>query len=89
MQDVNPLEVLNKRVLDFMPKHFSKTCIGEVNSSEVHQWVRQNLRGRFCVVNYPSIDSKSGRLKHMKYVGFEDPKEMLYFMLACPYNRRD
>lgn len=89
MQDVNPLEVLNKRVVDFMPRHFVKTCIGDVNSNETHKWIRQNLTGRFCVVSHPVIDQSSGRLKHMKFVGFEEPKELTYFMLACPYKRRD
>ena len=87
MQDVNPLEVLNKRVLDFMPKHFVKTSISYLESRETYNWVRQNLRGRFCVIDYPTIEN--GRLKHVKHIGFEDPKELTYFMLACPYKRRD
>lgn len=92
MQDVNPLEVLSKRVLNFMPKHFVRTSVGEVYANpygnginNTHQWIRQNLKGRFCIVDQPVIDSNSGRLKHKKFVGFEDPKELTYFMLACPY----
>lgn len=89
IQDINPLEVLNKRVLDFLPKHFVRTCIGEVDAREIKTWIRSNLKGRYCVVSYPTINENTGRLRHAKFVGFEDPKELTYFMLACPYKRRD
>ena len=42
-------------------------------------WVNDNLKGRFYIGSTIDTNYKS-TLK----IGFEEPKELSYFMLACP-----
>lgn len=90
MFDLNPLEVLNKRSLSYIPPHFAKMRLGEnyFNAGAVEAWVKVKLRGRYAIAKTPSID-KDGHLKTATFVAFEDQKELTYFMLACPHLRRN
>jgi hypothetical protein len=88
MFNINPLDVLNQRKLNFIPVHFAKTklhYLGEAN--EIEDWILKKLKGRYAYVKAPDID-KDGHLKTATFVAFEDQKEITYFMLACPYLRR-
>lgn len=90
MFDLNPLDVLKQRELHTLPPHFSKIKISESDSwdGNIEKWIKAKLKGRFCVVKSPSLE-QDGRLKTITYVGFEDHKELTFFMLACPYLRRN
>jgi hypothetical protein len=89
MFELNPIDVLKQRKLKTLPPHFSKVKITDYEIFEgVEDWVKIKLRGRYCVVKYPSID-QSGNLKSSTFLGFEDQKELTYFMLACPHLRRN
>jgi hypothetical protein len=89
MFDLNPLDVLKQRKLKTLPPHFSKIKITESEIFEgVEDWIKIKLKGRYCLVKYPNIDS-SGSLKTTAVVGFEEQKELTYFMLACPILRRN
>ena len=89
MFDLNPLDVLKQRKLKTLPPHFSKIKITESEMFEgVENWIKSKLKGRYCLVRYPNIDN-SGSLKTTSVVGFEDQKELTYFMLACPILRRN
>jgi hypothetical protein len=90
MFDLNPLEVLNKRSLNYIPPHFSKVKVSdsELGIGNLESWVRNKLNGRYAVAKIPSID-KDGHLKTATFVAFEDQKELTYFMLACPHLRRN
>lgn len=90
MFDLNPLEVLHKRSLPYIPPHFVKTKIStnEIGFGGLEQWVRTKLKGRYAISQIPSID-KEGHLKTATFVAFEDQKELTYFMLACPHLRRN
>ena len=89
MFDLNPLDVLKQRKLKTLPPHFSKIKITESEMFEgVEDWIKTKLKGRYCLVRYPNIDN-SGNLKTTSVVGFEDQKELTYFMLACPILRRN
>lgn len=88
MIDLNPISVLKERSMNFMPIHFSQIKIERsLNSFELLDWIKTKLRGRFCVIDAPAlgIDQK---LKIYTMIGFEDQKELTYFMLACPFYRR-
>jgi hypothetical protein len=56
-------------------------------NENVKNWIEQKLVGRFSIVSSPQIDSATGKLKISTFVGFEDEKELTYFMLACPHIR--
>ena len=91
MFDLNPLEVLNKRSLSHIPPHFAKFKIddsGFFQSNSLENWVKIKLKGRYAIARQPSLD-KDGHLKSATFVAFEDQKELTYFMLACPYLRRN
>jgi len=89
MFDLNPIDVLQQRKLTTLPPHFSKVKVsdGELFDNGMENWIIAKLRNRFCIVRSPSVDA-DGQLKSASYVGFEDQKELTYFMLACPNLRR-
>jgi hypothetical protein len=89
--EINPLNVLGQRITKSMPVHFSKTNIGIIDymkSDTVVNWINTRLKGRYCVSTEPEVDSK-GQLRVATFVGFENHKELTYFILACPYLRRN
>jgi hypothetical protein len=89
MFDLNPIDVLKQRKLKTIPPHFSKIRVSEGEIFEgLEDWVKIKLKGRYYLTKKPSIDS-TGNLKSIFFIGFEDQKELTYFMLACPYLRRN
>jgi hypothetical protein len=88
MIEFNPLNVLDERKLDRIPPHFSKTRINELElSSNIENWIMGKCKGRFAFGKDSSIDG-TGRSRPHVFVGFENEKELTFFMLACPYLRR-
>lgn len=84
MREINPLNVTECRVLEWMPKHFTSVTITDTNSNlvdKIEMWIYQNLKGRFCKVY--SLDYKT------IVFGFEDSAEATYFSLAKPNFRSD
>jgi hypothetical protein len=90
MIEYNPLDILKKRSLRVMPPHFEKIKLEEIDffTDEIENWIRIKLKGRYAVVKLSSIGQDS-KLKSAMFAGFEDHKELTYFMLACPYLRRN
>jgi len=86
----NYLDLLRIRQLTWMPINFHNAKISEseiLNTNEILNWIRTKLDGRFFLSNVPNINQDS-KLKSSLIVGFEDDKELTYFMLACPFLRR-
>ena len=85
MLDISPLSILKKRRVNWAPPSFH---MFQLNSNEflwdntIADWIEYKLKGRYCLMNQ---ETNTGT-KSM--VGFEDEKELTYFMLACPYTRR-
>jgi hypothetical protein len=90
MFNINPIDVLKQREVKTLPPHFVKVQIssGDVFDTTVKDWISVKLKGRFCIIKYPAIDS-DGHLKSSTFAAFEDQKELTYFMLACPHLRRN
>ena len=88
--DLNPLDILGKRKVEFMPIHFVKTKLNlaELISDTIIDWIETKLNGRFAVSHEPTVDS-DGKLVTATFIGFENQKELTYFLLACPYLRRN
>ena len=80
-----PLDVLKKRELKTLPPHFHKIEMCYDKETEVREWIRNRLSGRFCIVRYPSNNKDSG--KTATYVAFENMHELTYFALACTFFR--
>lgn len=90
MFELNPLNVLNQRQLNVLPMQFAKVKIADETvlfDDKLITWINTKLKNRFCIVKQPSLNN-NGQLKLATFVGFEDQKELTYFMLACPYFRR-
>jgi hypothetical protein len=89
MFDLNPIEVLKQRKLTTVPVHFKKIAVSDSEIWDgLEEWVKKKLKGRYFISRQPSID-KSGNLRSTNFIGFEDQKELTYFMLACPLLRRN
>lgn len=92
MFDLNPIDVLKQREVKTLPPHFAKISISDndlfLADGDMSSWIKTKLKGRFAITRAPSID-KDGKLKSTTFVAFEDQKELTYFMLACPYLRRN
>lgn len=88
MFDLNPLDVLHLRRLQTVAPHFSYTTINDSEIFDgVENWVENRLKGRYYICKKPALD-RDGNLKSIFVLGFEDQKELTYFMLACPHLRR-
>lgn len=90
MFDLNPIDVLKERKVDFLPVHFSKIVIldNELFDGKIEEWIKVKLKGRYCIVRQPTVD-QNGKLKTATFAAFEEQKELTYFMLACPHLRRN
>lgn len=91
MFNLTPLDILNQRKMLRIPKHFSRVKISDhdffQDIDEITSWIKTRCKGRFGICQMPKSDS-DGKIKNYTFVGFEDDKELTYFMLACPYFRR-
>ena len=50
----------------------------------IQKWISLNLKGRFYVGKGVHID-QTNKISESLKVGFEEPKELSYFTLACPH----
>jgi len=73
--------------MNFLPVHFSVTEVPEAHKSDIRLWIQNRLHGRYFLGTRPIVSSKN-KLVTPTVVGFEDKKELTYFMLACPFQRR-
>jgi hypothetical protein len=89
MKTLNPLNVIKKRKLNTMPRHFSKVKIQDFDLSQgkLENWITAKLNGRYSVVKIPTVVDSNGISLSM-FIGFENHSELTYFMLACPHFRR-
>ncbi len=90
MLDLNALDILNCRKVSVEAPHFSKISVSgkEWMDDKIEEWIIANLKGRYYLIDQPYITDE-GKLKTAKFAGFEDHKEITYFILACPHLRRN
>jgi hypothetical protein len=87
IREPNPLNFYGIRQVRIPPPHFECIVIDhQIYNLEqtINKWINENLRGRFYVGTITTLDSTNQFQKGIK-VGFENPKELSYFTLACPY----
>ena len=87
IKDPNPLDVLDLRRESFCPPHFSTTEMPRRYNMEtaICDWIEQNLKGRYFFGQNVAINKNNNNIETIFTVGFENAKEMSYFMLACPF----
>ena len=83
----NPLNFYDARRVQVLPPHFESIDI-DMRIYNMEQtfvkWITDNLKGRFYIGNVVALAADNQYYNGFK-VGFENPKELSYFTLACPY----
>ena len=51
----------------------------------IDKWVYQNCKNRYFLGKTFEKNPKNTRPNYSIKIGFEDPKELSYFVLACPH----
>lgn len=82
----NALDFFNLRQPNSAPPHFEYILIPMQYNLEktISRWISENLKGRFFVGKGLNINQSNKPVESLK-IGFEDPKELSYFTLACPH----
>jgi len=82
----NILDFYNIRKPKKAPYHFEYINIPIQYNLEntISRWIQDNLKSRFYVGKDIYINDENKILECLK-IGFEDPKELSYFTLACPH----
>jgi len=90
MLELSALDVVKCRKIDYVPVHFAKIKISDKThiDDQIEHWVANRLKGRYCIYSAPSINHL-GAMNTSSFLAFEDKKELTYFILACPFLRRN
>lgn len=83
---LNPLNVLGLRKLNFIPEHFSTISVidpGFYDIRNVDAWIEINLNNRYAIKQTFSVNPETRKLTKGLNIGFEDPKELTMFSLGC------
>ena len=83
LSNPNVLDYFNAQRLLAQPPHFHYVTLG-TSKMHVQKWITENVRGRYYL-DYKYQDPMKLKESMQLCVGFEDPKEMTYFLLTCPY----
>lgn len=81
----NPLNFFDIRRLSCPPEHFEYLNIPIKYNLEdaVAKWIVDHLKNRFYLGK--TVALVNDEIQPVIQIGFEDPKELSYFSLACPY----
>jgi hypothetical protein len=85
--EVNPLDVLKCRKVNYLPSHFKTAEIEYSSITEIEKWIKDKLQGRYCITKNILFDNED-KMQGKIVAGFEKHTELTYFMLACPHIRR-
>ena len=86
LKDPNPLNLFGIRKLEKPPGHFEYITIPVHYNIEIAiaKWIEMHMKHRFYVGRTLDINSEN-KVSVLLKIGFEDPKELSYFTLACPH----
>jgi len=82
LKEPNALNVFNLRTMTVPPPHFEYTTIPVRYNLEsaIDSWIISHLKGRYYIGRGVSAEQDP-----IIKIGFEDPKELSFFTLACPH----
>ena len=85
LKEPNLYNVFDVRLMDFCPSHFDTTTLSPRYNLQdsIRKWIEIKCKGRFYIGK--TVDLYDGKITSMIKVGFEDSKELSFFMLACPH----
>jgi hypothetical protein len=86
LKEPNALNFFNARKSTAVVPHFEYITIPYTYNIEdsLNKWVMKNLKGRYFLSKTVGVSTQTGKVETLLKVGFEDSKEMSFFMLACP-----
>ena len=86
LKEPNPLNFFGIRRSKLCVPHYEYITIPYTYNIEesLNKWVKHNLKGRYYVVKTLNINSSNSQIENAIRIGFEEGKELAYFMLACP-----
>lgn len=82
----NPLNVFEVRQVKAAVPHFEYVNIPMKYNLEqsLTKWIERNLKNRFYIGKNVTLND-ANKVTPVITVGFEESKDMSYFMLACPH----
>ena len=81
--EINPLNVLKFRKLNFIPRHFKKISVNsKINVKEIEYWIEYNLNSRYAIISSHILDENKKVIPIIE-IGLEDPKELTLLSLGC------
>ena len=86
LKNITANNFFDLRKLDFEGPHLSTIDLPIRYNIEqaLVKWIETNLKKRYYLGKCTGLTSKN-KLEDVVRVGFEDPKELSYFALACPH----
>lgn len=83
---INPLNVLDIRRTEFCPPYFETISVTFSYNllKALNDWIYDNISGRYYIGQTVELVDDDSQFKNKIKVGFENPGDMSYFMLACP-----
>jgi hypothetical protein len=77
--------LLDTRQVDLLPPSFETISLPTMYNTQdsITRWIYENCKSRFYIGK--GIELQDNSVATVVKVGFEDPKEASYFVLACPY----
>jgi hypothetical protein len=83
---INPLNVFGARRVDFCPPYFQSITVELTYNllKALDDWIYENLSGRYYIGKSVELEN-DGPVKQKIKISFENPTEVSYFVLACPY----
>ena len=86
LKEPNPLNFFGIRQLKKPPRHFEYITIHVHYNVEsaIAKWIEMHMKHRFYVGKTIGMNHED-KLSVFLKIGFEDPKELSYFTLACPH----
>lgn len=82
----NIYNVFNVRRTEFPPDTFeyAELPLNYNMQSAISKWIDNNLKSRYYVGRHVMLNDENSISYSLK-IGFEEAKELSYFMLACPH----
>jgi hypothetical protein len=83
--EINPLNVLNYRKIEFIPEHFSKLVVTKyLEITSVETWILKHLNSRYAIKRQHIINDKN-KIVDVYVIAIEDAKELTMLTLGCPH----
>ena len=82
----NPLNVINIRKVKSAIPNFEYINLPTKYNLEdsLDKWISNNLRNRYYIGREVTLDHNN-KINQVITVGFEETRDLSYFMLACPH----